>query len=66
MQANPGETRDVIATHPDVFAYLEARLVQWESHMQTPLWREGKRWERNQRYKHRMDTLGREMERKYP
>lgn len=66
LKANPDETKDVRSANPDVLAYLQARMVQWESHMRTPLWREGERWERNQRYKHRMDTLGRDMERRFP
>ncbi len=66
LRNNPEETRDVLSSNRDVFERLKAGMDKWESQMQAPLWREGKRWERNQRFKHRMDTLGRVMERRFP
>lgn len=63
---DPAEVRDLSGTQPEDLARLQARLSEWEKGNRRPLWREGKRWERNQRFKHRMDTLGRAKERKYP
>jgi len=66
LQADPGEIHDVLTANRAVYERLSDELETWEAQLEPPLWREGKHWERNQRIKHRMDTLGRDMERRYP
>ncbi|MEO1512888.1 MAG: sulfatase-like hydrolase/transferase, partial [Planctomycetota bacterium] len=66
LTADEGERIDLSASHPDVLAGLISMLSSWESEMIDPLWREGERWERNQRRKHRLEVLGREAERRFP
>ena len=41
-------------------------LELWEQGLSAPRWREGARWENNQRKKHEMSLVGREAERELP
>ncbi|MCP5537584.1 MAG: sulfatase-like hydrolase/transferase [Akkermansiaceae bacterium] len=61
-----GETKDLAKQHPERVQQLAAKLATWEKGIQAPAWREGKKWESNQRKKHHMDVIGREAERKLP
>ncbi len=61
-----GETRNLASEKPDIVARLATKLTQWERELAPPKWREGERWSKNQIYKHRMDVIGRDMERKIP
>jgi arylsulfatase A-like enzyme len=60
------ETTNLAETRPEIVARLTTALETWESELAPPKWREGDVWEQNQIMKHRMDVIGREMERRYP
>jgi arylsulfatase A-like enzyme len=44
LEANIGETDDLVALRPDLFKAMKATLEQWERGLMQPLWGEGK-WE---------------------
>lgn len=66
LSKDPGETKDLTKQHPERVQKLAAKLIAWEKGLQAPAWREGKKWEGNQRKKHNMDVIGRDAERKLP
>ena len=66
LAKDPGEKTNLAGKHPDKVKDLKVALAAWETGLAPPRWREGKVWERNQVMKHRMDVIGRAMERKYP
>lgn len=66
IAANPDESLDLAASRPDLVRRLRSLLEDWESELRDPLWIEGERWQNNQRYKHRMDVIGRDAERRLP
>lgn len=66
LATDPSERHDVAASHADVTTRLATALAHWESELAPPRWREGPRWEANQRRKHDPSTLGREAERRFP
>lgn len=66
LAADPGECHDLSSVYPERAGSLLDALTQWESEMIAPRWLEGERWQRNQIRKHRMDTIGREAERRFP
>jgi arylsulfatase A-like enzyme len=63
---DPGETVNLAATHPEIVAELAAGLAVWESEMVPAGTGEGEVYRRNQIIKHRMETVGREAERRLP
>lgn len=66
IPADPSETNDLAAEHPDVVEKLMAAYESWHAETVEPLWREGEKWENFQRRKHRPEVLGRDAERKLP
>lgn len=63
---DPGEQTDLTREQPERCQQMQGALQNWESMMLEPKWREGIKWDRNQRLKHNMDVIGREAERKLP
>lgn len=61
-----GESRNLSSGNPKIVKRLSRLLSTWERDLAPPKWREGERWSKNQIYKHRMDVLGRDAERKFP
>jgi arylsulfatase A-like enzyme len=61
-----GESTNLASQYPDVVRDLVAELEAWEKELAPPKWTEGEKWERNQILKHRMEVIGRDMEREYP
>ena len=66
IAGNPDESIDLAASRPDLVRRLRGLLEAWESELLDPLWIEGERWQNNQRYKHQMDVIGRDAERRFP
>ena len=66
IPADPSETTDLSAEHPEVVHRLLEEYRVWHEMTIEPLWLEGERWETFQRRKHRMDVLGRDAERGLP
>lgn len=66
LKQDPGETTNLAKEKPLILRSLLQSLGEWEADLAEPLWREEKKWEINQLKKHRMDVLGREMERLFP
>jgi len=65
LETDPKEQADVAAAHPEVCKKLSADLAEWEADMQKPKWFSAY-GDYNQLMKHRMEVVGREMERLYP
>ena len=63
---DPREMKNLASQHPVKVAELRTDLSDWEGELEPPRWKEGAKWERFQKLKHRMEVVGREMERKYP
>ena len=61
-----GETQDLSKQHPERVQKLAAQLKKWEENVKEPAWREGAMWEKNQRFKHRTEVIGRDAERRLP
>jgi len=66
LAADPGETTNLAEAHPELVAELAAGLAAWESEMVPSQGGEGEVYRRNQILKHRMETVGREAERRLP
>ena len=66
LAADPDERTDLAGERADLVAELTELLEQWERTLVEPRWTEGANWERNQRHKHRMDVVGRDLERQLP
>ena len=66
LRTDPGEKNDLAKRQPARVKALKAKLEAWEAEMAEPIWTEGKKWERNQVMKHRIEVDTRELERKYP
>jgi arylsulfatase A-like enzyme len=66
LERDQSEQNNLAEQHPEIMQELLAALVNWERDLAEPKWREGKKWDHNQVMKHRMDVIGRDMERKYP
>jgi arylsulfatase A-like enzyme len=66
LDADQSETKNIASQHPQIVKQLLAALADWEKDLSPPRWREGDRWQQNQILKHRMEVVGRAMERKYP
>ncbi|MBO9595237.1 MAG: sulfatase [Niabella sp.] len=65
LEADISETRNLAARHPELVKDLLQQLEQWEKGLQAPHW--GSSFGGyNQIMKHKMETKGRAMERKYP
>lgn len=59
------ETKNVAKQNPEVVKHLLAKLANWEKDLSEPHWSSSYGPE-NLIIKHRMETVGREMERRYP
>ncbi|ARN57840.1 sulfatase [Sedimentisphaera salicampi] len=66
LAEDESETKNLAKKHPEKVKELLKEYKNWEKQLQEPKWREGKKWERNQILKHRMEVDTREKERKYP
>lgn len=65
LSEDPGESRNIAATHPNIAHMLLQKLDQWEQQLQNPRW-DSSYGNENQILKHRMEVIGREMEKQYP
>ncbi len=63
---DPGETTNLAESNPAMVAELAAGLAAWEAEMLPTAGGEGEVYRRNQIIKHRMETVGREAERRLP
>lgn len=61
-----GETVNLADKHPEKVKQLASKISIWEKGLMPPNWRNGEYWENNQRYKHRLDVIGRDAERRMP
>jgi len=66
LRTHPDEYVDLAGDQAERVRSMLADLAAWEQTLVEPRWREGKRWEANQRAKHRPDARGREAERRLP
>ncbi|WP_018626137.1 sulfatase [Niabella aurantiaca] len=65
LETDISETRNLAGQHPEIVKDLLHKLERWEKGLQAPHW--GSSFGGyNQIMKHKMETKGREMERKYP
>lgn len=65
LEADISETRNLADQHPEIVKDLLQQLEHWEKGLQTPHW--GSSFGGyNQIMKHKMETKGRDLERKYP
>lgn len=65
LSEDPGESRNIATAHPDIVHMLVQKLDQWEKQLQNPRW-DSSYGNENQILKHRMEVIGREMEKQYP
>lgn len=66
LATDPGETTNLAESRPEIVAELSAGLAAWETEMVPPGTGEGEVYRRNQIIKHRMETVGRDAERRLP
>ncbi|MGJ1263670.1 sulfatase-like hydrolase/transferase [Sphingobacterium spiritivorum] len=65
LNRDKGETRNLAETHPQKVKELTALLQHWEQGLDNPHWTSSY-GDYNQIMKHKMDVIGRKMERQYP
>lgn len=65
LNKDPKEESNIASRYPKMAAKLKKELAAWEKQMQSPRWFSAY-GDKNQIMKHRMEVLGREMEKLYP